>query len=89
MTEQERQQIRREEGRKAFRAYLANRPGLSLSLDAIQRGLRNEGGYSHEECKDIAAYLISKGHIKVDPDSDGATPYYQITADGTLAYERS
>jgi hypothetical protein len=87
MNENERQQLRREECRKEVLAYLAERPGLALSADAITRGLR-QYGYS---LADVTAALIfkrDKGHVKCEPDADGATLYFQVTAEGTLAHER-
>lgn len=81
-------QQRREECRRAVRAYLAERARLSMGIGAITRGLCREGGFSEEEVADALAYLVSRRHVTESPDPDGATPYFQISAEGVLAHER-
>ncbi len=82
------EQLQREACRKETRAYLAERAGLAFDSSAITRGLRFRGGF--QECGVLAAlgFLKSRGHVCEDADGDGATLYYQITAEGTLAHER-
>lgn len=84
MTENE----RREEARKAVRAYLARRSGIALAIPAITRGLKHEGGFEQNAVSDALNHLIGRGHVQRDYDGDGASQYYQITAEGELYHER-
>jgi Fe2+ or Zn2+ uptake regulation protein len=84
MTEQE----RREESRKAVRRYLARRPGIALSHESIHRGLKRDGAFTEQQVLDALNHLIGRGHVESEPDGDGATLYYKITADGELYDER-
>ena len=83
------EQQQREQCRKETRAYLAERAGLAFDSSAITRGLRMRGGFQEADVRDALNFLKGRGHVLAEPDGDGATLYWQITADGTLAYERS
>lgn len=78
----------REDARKAVRAYLARRPGISLGIPAIARGLKHEGAFSEEQVSDAANHLVGRGHVAREYDGDGASQYFQITAEGELYFER-
>lgn len=84
-------QLRKEDLRKAVRAYLADRIGTALSTSSIQRGLVKEWKCSEEDISAALYYLISTQPNQVDeqPDTDGATLYYRINAAGVKAHERS
>jgi LmbE family N-acetylglucosaminyl deacetylase len=88
MTKAERDQQRREEARKAVRAYLAQRTGVAMGIPAITRGLKYEGDYDEEEVSAALQNLKVRNHVVETPDGDGATLYYQIAAEGITAYER-
>jgi hypothetical protein len=86
MNEQEQLQMKREESRREVLAYVAERAGVALSANQIKRGLRDRFTLA-DVCAAIG-FLVSKGFVKQEPDPMGATLYFQITADGTLAHER-
>ena len=79
------------ECRKAVRAYLAERIGVALGVEAITRGLARQGGFSAELVNDACHFLHGKNPPHVDciddPDGGGAH-YWQITAEGVVAYEK-
>ncbi len=78
--------LRKVECRKEVRKQLAIRPGLLFSASAIAQ--RCEGSFNEEEVTEALDYLLSKTHVAAQRDEDGgSTRYYQITANGTNAYE--
>jgi hypothetical protein len=85
------EQIRREDLRKAVRAYLCDRIGTALRCSSIHHGLSKEWEATETEVREALHFLISTQPRQVEalPDSDGATIYYRITADGMLVHERS
>lgn len=87
MTDKEQQ--RREECRRETRGYLAIRAALSFEPSAIRRRLNMEGNdFTVQEVFDALMFLVSAKHVDIQRDPDGATQFYRITAEGTLAYER-
>jgi hypothetical protein len=84
-------QLRREECRREVRRYLAERQALAFPAIAIRRKLRHDGDdFTDEEIVAALEYLVSldSPHVRVRPDPDGATKYYQATSAGVLAHER-
>lgn len=77
-----------EDIRYAVRNYLAARPAVSQSADTIYRGVRRETECSAEQVKDALTFLTSAEQVQMTFSGLGSTRYYQITAKGTLAYER-
>ena len=83
-------QLRIEDIRHAVRAHLAARPGLAQLPATIRRGINREITEPTErEVKDALIFLTGLKQVEPVTDSLGATQYYQITATGTLAHERS
>lgn len=81
-------QLRREECRREVRAYLAERPVLAMRLAAIVRGVREAGGFAEAEVEAALGFLYDLEQVKQLRPEIGATVSWQITARGTLAYER-
>lgn len=84
-------QSRREECRREVRRYLVERLALKFPVAAIQRKLRIDGEiFTEAEIEASLVYLreLRPAHVTETPDPDGATKYYQATADGVLAHER-
>lgn len=79
---------RLEECRREVRAYLAERPSIALAPASIRRGLQ-EFDFSLKEVKNACAFLKDLGQLKDETEELGSSVYYQITAAGTLAHERS
>jgi hypothetical protein len=79
----------REECRREVLNYLANRPAVALSRDTIRRGLAREFDFEDAEILHACAFLVSRGFASEKHADLGATRYYQISADGTLAHERA
>lgn len=82
-------QERNEECRRAVRHYLAARPGIALTAEAIQRGLSRHG-WDIPEVKSALHFFVGLKPAQVDAEHEplGSTLYYQITTDGILADER-
>jgi len=75
--------------RRAVRAHLAERPGCAKKVESIVLGLKHEGGFDEGHVLAALVFLKSKQHVKeIEDDDSGAVTYYEITAEGTLAYER-
>lgn len=87
-----RTQPQREELRYAVREILANAASVALTPAMIHRRVIRSRALDFEpelsEVADALGFLDSLGQVKFSPDPLGATPYYQITAEGTLAHER-
>lgn len=83
-------QIRREDLRRAIRAYLYDRIGTALSTASITRGLKREWNATEDEVRGTLVYLNTTDPKQVDAthDDDGATKYYSINAAGVKAHER-
>lgn len=83
-------QVRREDCRRAVRAYLAERPVVALRVEAIVRGLRDLGEFDPDEVRDALHFLsgLSNAQVKAAPNTLGASMAWQITSEGTLAHER-
>lgn len=82
-------QQKKEEARKGVRHYLALRPGIAQSVETITRGVKRELNLTEEQVFDALNHLVGRLHVKAEPDGDGATLHYQITADGELYDERN
>lgn len=81
-------QSRREDCRRAVLAHLAARPLVAQAAPTISRALAREHAFPDAEVEAAAAFLAQLGHLAAEPDPMGATRYYRITAQGTLAHER-
>jgi hypothetical protein len=85
-------QERRTRCRDDALAYLAQRPRLSYAPATIRRRLQDDlqTDYSEEEIDDALAFLVGAGEARLERQArHGVTRYYQATAAGILAYERS
>lgn len=86
----EQDQLRREDIRRAVRSYLADRPAVALSPTTIARGLRAEWpDITLTEVSAALQFFVSAKQIEELTESIGSSKYYKITAEGTLAHERS
>lgn len=84
------EQIRREECREGCLRFLATRNLLAHSCDAVRRGVNREGAdFDFTEVLSALNFLVGKEFASVSPAALGASKAYQVTADGTLHYERS
>jgi len=80
---------RSEDCRHGTLAFLADRPAVAHSADAIRRGVNREGGdFTRDEITAAAELLIGLALASETPDPLGSTRYYKISAQGTLAHER-
>jgi hypothetical protein len=82
-------QHRKEECRGEVRGYLANRSVLAYRAETIQKALRREFDFTLEEINAALTFLRGQGHVSAEPDPDGATPYFKVTSEGILFYERN
>jgi hypothetical protein len=90
MTQEERDQLRRDDCRAIVLQYLHARPTVAQSADVIASVLRSRGhDFSAEELTQACSYWL--GHCDVErifkPGQN--TAHYRITAKGTDTYERS
>jgi hypothetical protein len=85
MNPQERKEVCREEVVR----FLAERSRLKHAADAVRRGV-NRGGFDFSEEEILAALQFTQGMnlVAATPHQLGATAFFQITAAGTLAFER-
>jgi hypothetical protein len=85
-------QERRTRCRDDALAYLAQRPRLAYAPATIRQRLRDDlqTDYTPEEIDDALAFLVGAGEARLERQArHGVTRYYQATAEGILAYERS
>jgi hypothetical protein len=83
-------QERKEECRRAVRAYLYARPATAHHPATIRRKL-NEGhehDFTEEDVEAALNLLLGLGHVIDQRDALGSTTYWKISAGGTLAHER-
>lgn len=78
----------REELRRACRAHLAERPGISQSAGTVHSAVRRELRCGLGQVAEALSFLVALGHLAETRDPLGATLYYQATAAGILAHER-
>ncbi len=89
MTEEETQQLRKEETRRAVRRHLVERPAMAQLPRTIRRSLTREiQGITDDEVTDACIFLESLRQVEKLTEHLGATKYYRATATGTLAHER-
>lgn len=83
-------QIRREDLRRAVRAYLYDRIGTALSTASITRGLQQEWRASEDEIRAVLHFFKDAASPQIDATEDacGATLYYRITSEGVKSHER-
>ena len=83
-------QIRKEDIRRAVRAYLYDRIGTALSTASIARGLKREWDLSEVEVRHALHFFKDSSNPQIDASEDacGATLYYRITSEGVKAHER-
>ena len=83
---------RAEECRHEVRHHLATCSTVARDVAAIRRAV-NKYGNDYNDAEVLAALTflanLDPAQVKVIPDELGGTNYYQITAAGTLADERS
>jgi hypothetical protein len=85
-------QQRRTRSRDDTLAYLAQRPRLAYAPATIRQRLQDDlqTDYTEEEIDDALAFLVGAGEVRLERQArHGVTRYYQATAEGILAYERS
>lgn len=82
---------RNEELRSDVLAFLAVRQATSHKADTIRRRLNQDGQASYEpyELDSALTFLESLGYARFTRSPMGASIYWQATAEGTLAHERS
>ena len=91
-TNEQKAQDRRTRCRDDALAYLAQRPRLSYAPATIRQRLRDDlqTDYAEDEIDDALAFLVGAGEVRLERQSrHGVTRYFQATAEGILAYERS
>lgn len=77
-----------EELRRLVRGWLADRAAMAYNINSIHRGVSREIRCTEPEVEAACLLLLDLGHLKIVPNSLGASKYYQIHANGTLAHER-
>ena len=85
-------QTRRTRCRDDSLAYLAQRPRLSYAPAVIRQRLSDDlqTDYTQDEVDDALAFLVNAGEAQIERQHrHGTLRYYQATAAGILAYERS
>ena len=80
--------LQKEELRRTCLAWLAARLSLAFNVSSIQRGVNREMPCTVEEVADAMVFLNGMGLTHEVPNKLGGTKYYQISAEGILAYER-
>ena len=83
MTSQQKEELRR-----LVLRFMAERAALSYNAASVQRGVGREMAHTQPEAAEALELLLDLGWLKLVPNSLGAARYYQISAAGTLAYER-
>jgi hypothetical protein len=81
-------QLRREDCRRAVRAYLYARQAVAQSPATITRGLGMEHDFSLAEVTAALRFLVDLGQLKIPENKLGASEHFQINAAGILAEER-
>lgn len=91
MAGQNAQLQRNEACRREVRAWLAVRPDTANLAARILRSLQHteDADWTPDEVTAALAFLKSKGDVIEHSNPDGAARYFAITAQGTLAAERS
>lgn len=80
---------RKEDSRHSCLAFLANRPAVSFSAEAVRRGINREGGdFTLQETREALELLTGLSFATAVPDKLGATLYYQASAAGVIQFER-
>ncbi len=78
----------KEELRRLVLGWLAQRAALAFNVSSVQRGVSREMAATEPEVLEALLFLESQTLLQIVPNSLGATRYFQITATGTLVYER-
>ena len=79
---------RREEARNLCWAYLYERPGLALTLDAVCNGVRASGqNFTPTELYIGLHFLVDAGYAAIRTTPTSSTERFIITAAGQLGYE--
>lgn len=81
-------QLRREDCRRAVRAYLYARQAVAQSAATVTRGLTMEHDFTLAEVSSALRFLHDLQQLKIPENSMGAIEHFQITARGILAEER-
>lgn len=78
--------------RQTVLEYLAQRAAAAYQAEQIARmiNLRNlfDEQLSVDDVQEALAFLVSAGYATMTHGTMGSSKHYQVTADGTLAYER-
>lgn len=87
----EEQNERNQECRHEVLAFLSQRSVLAFRPEMIRSKLNR--GYEHDftvaEIKSALENLRTRGLISAEPDPHGSAPYYKVTGEGQLFYERN
>ncbi|MEI6605142.1 MAG: hypothetical protein WCP35_07520 [Verrucomicrobiota bacterium] len=78
----------KEELRRLCLRWLAERAALAFNSSSIHRGVARDLACTLPEAEASLALLLEIGWLKEIPNKLGAIRYYQVSAAGTLAYER-
>ncbi len=91
MSEEKRNQARREEIRHEVLAHLYNRSSVAQSAATILRHLRREMELELSEVESACEYLAASDidYLELIRDPLGATRHYRITGKGSQFYESS
>lgn len=85
-------QTEKEELRTAVREQLCVAARVAFPADTIHRRVERQRlldfDFTPADVADALALLVSLDHATQLPHELGATPHYQATAQGVLAYER-
>lgn len=78
----------KEELRRLVLAWMAQRAALAFNANSVQRGVSREMSCTIPEIEEVMLFLFSLKLLDEVRNSLGAVRYFQINAEGTLAYER-
>lgn len=78
----------KEELRELVRAHLADRPRIALSAQDLHRPISRKIHCTIPEIEDALELLCGLEQVIRTIAKLGSTKFYQISAKGTLAYER-
>ena len=78
----------KEELRRLSLRWLAERAALAFNSSSIHRGVSRDLACTQPEAEAALELLLDLGWLKDVPNKLGAIRYYQVSAAGSLAYER-
>ena len=90
MSQEERDQLRRDEARAVVLHYLHDRAAVAQTADVIARTLSAHGHtLTAEEIKAACIYFEGSKDMERNYPPGGNTPHWRITTQGINTYERS